>query len=54
MPAFIVDGLADLQRYYVEGKAERISPDVEKVTGHKAGTFDQFARDYAGALKASA
>jgi hypothetical protein len=27
---------------------------VEKVTGHKAGTFDQFARDYAGALKASA
>jgi uncharacterized protein YbjT (DUF2867 family) len=54
MPAFIVDGLADLQRYYVEGKAARISPDVEKVTGHKAGTFDQFARDYAGALKASA
>jgi uncharacterized protein YbjT (DUF2867 family) len=54
MPAFIVDGLADLQRYYVEGKAARISPDVEKVIGRKPGTFDHFAWDYAGALKASA
>jgi uncharacterized protein YbjT (DUF2867 family) len=54
MPAFIVDGLADLQRYYVEGKAAHISPDVEKVTGRKPGTFEQFARDYAGTLKSSA
>lgn len=54
MPAFIVDGLADLQRYYVEGKAAHISPDVEKVTGRKPGTFDQFARDCAAALKGQA
>jgi tryptophan 2,3-dioxygenase len=54
MPAFVVDLLADLQRYYVEGKAAHVSPDVERVIGRKPGTFDQFARDYAEALKATA
>jgi uncharacterized protein YbjT (DUF2867 family) len=53
-PAFYVDALADLQRFYAEGGAAVVSPDVEKVTGRKAGTFDQFARDYGSALKASA
>ena len=54
IPPFYVDALADLQRYYVECNGAVVSPDVMKVTGRNAGTFDQFARDYAGALKASA
>lgn len=33
------------------GYLSEISPAVEEVTGHKPITFNQFARDYAGAFK---
>jgi uncharacterized protein YbjT (DUF2867 family) len=45
------DALLDLQRFYREGKASLVTDDVERLTGHKAITFDQFARDYAFAFQ---
>ncbi len=41
------DALVDLQRLYREGKAGMVTDDVERLTGRKPITFDQFARDYA-------
>ena len=46
-----VDALVDLQRFYREGKASLLTDDVERLTGRKPKTFDQFARDYAFAFK---
>ena len=45
------DALLDLQRLYREGKASLVTDDVERLTGHKPITFDQFARDYAFAFQ---
>jgi hypothetical protein len=42
--------LLDLQRFYREGKAGLMTDDVERLTGRKLITFDQFARDYAYAF----
>lgn len=41
------DALVDLQCLYREGKAGMVTDDVERLTGRKPITFDQFARDYA-------
>jgi len=46
-----VDALVDLQRFYREGKASLLTDDVERLTGRKPKTFDQFARDYAFAFQ---
>jgi uncharacterized protein YbjT (DUF2867 family) len=46
-----VDALVDLQRLYREGKASLLTDDVERLTGRKPKTFDQFARDYAFAFQ---
>jgi uncharacterized protein YbjT (DUF2867 family) len=53
-PEWSVDALLDLQRLYREGKASQVEPGVEELTGRKAGTFDQFARDHAAAWQAQA
>ena len=45
------DALVDLQRLYREGKASLVTDDVERLTGRKPVTFDQFARDYAFAFQ---
>ena len=50
-PPTIVEGLVDLMHYYIAGKAEEVSPDVERVLGRKPISFDQFARDNAVAFK---
>jgi uncharacterized protein YbjT (DUF2867 family) len=50
-PEWSADALVDLQRFYHEGKASLVSDDVERLTGHKPITFDQFARDYAFAFQ---
>jgi uncharacterized protein YbjT (DUF2867 family) len=50
-PEWSVDALLDLQRLYREGKASLVTDDVERLTGHKPITFDQFARDYAFAFQ---
>jgi uncharacterized protein YbjT (DUF2867 family) len=45
------DALIDLQRFYREGKASRVTDDVERITRRKPITFDQFVRDYAFAFQ---
>lgn len=54
LPAFAVDALAELYRFYIAGGAQRVTHDVEKVTGRTARTFDDFARDYASAFRSAA
>jgi len=54
VPEFYADALVDLQKYYVAGKAEAISGDVEEVLGRKPRNFDHFARDNASAFRAAA
>ncbi len=51
VPEWSADALLDLQRLYREGKASLVDPAVEHITGRKATTFDQFARDYAWAFQ---
>jgi uncharacterized protein YbjT (DUF2867 family) len=51
VPQYAADAILDLQRYYDAGNAARVSPDVERVIGRKATSFDQFARDFAAAFK---
>jgi len=51
MPEWSADALVDLQRLYREGKASLLTDDVERLTGRKPITFDQFARDYAFAFQ---
>lgn len=51
IPPAYADALVDLQRYYVRGGAARVTPEVERVTGRKPISFDQFARDHASAWK---
>jgi len=50
-PEWSADALLDLQRLYREGKASLVTDNVERLTGHKPITFDQFARDYAFAFQ---
>jgi uncharacterized protein YbjT (DUF2867 family) len=50
-PEWSADALLDLQRLYREGKASMVREDLERLTGRKPGTFDQFARDYAFAFQ---
>jgi hypothetical protein len=54
MPEWPADALLDLQRLYREGKASPVSDDVERLTGRKPITFDQFAHDYAFAFQTEA
>jgi uncharacterized protein YbjT (DUF2867 family) len=50
-PEWPADELLDLQRLYREGGASLVTDDIERLTGHKPITFDQFARDYAFAFQ---
>ena len=54
MPEWSADALVDLQRLYREGKASLLTDDVERLTGRKPITFDQFALDYAFAFQTEA
>lgn len=45
------DALVDLQRLYREGKASLVTDDVERLTGRRPISFDQFAHDYAFAFQ---
>lgn len=51
MPEWSANAVLDLQRLYREGGASVVDPAIEKLIGRKATTFDQFARDYAGAFR---
>jgi uncharacterized protein YbjT (DUF2867 family) len=54
IPGWYADLLLDLYAFYVAGAAQKVSNDVERVTGRKARSFDEFARDHAQAFKAAA
>jgi uncharacterized protein YbjT (DUF2867 family) len=46
-----VTALLDLQRLYREGGAGLVDPTFERLTGRKATSFDDFARDYSFAFQ---
>ncbi len=48
MPEGYVDAYLDLLRFYDTGKGEEITGDAERVLGRKPGSFDAFAREFAG------
>lgn len=51
MPEWSVNAILDLQRLYREGGASQVDTTVERIIGRGAITFDNFARDYAGAFR---
>jgi uncharacterized protein YbjT (DUF2867 family) len=51
IPGAYADALLDLCRYYAAGKANAVTPAVREVTGRRGRSFDQFARENAGALR---
>ena len=51
IPGPYADALIDLSRYYAAGKASAVTPAVREVTGRKGISFDEFARESAGALR---
>jgi uncharacterized protein YbjT (DUF2867 family) len=51
MPESYVDAILNLYQLYVAGGAQRVTKDVERVTGRKPRTFDEFARDHAAAFR---
>lgn len=51
IPEEMAEWLLDLDRYYREEHASRITNDIRQVTGRDPIPFDRFARDYAAAWK---
>ena len=51
LPKEYIEELIDLSRYYVAGKASRVTTAIRDVTGREPIRFDQFAREHAGALR---
>jgi uncharacterized protein YbjT (DUF2867 family) len=54
IPDWYAELLLNLYAFYEQGRAQQVSNDVERVTGRKARSFDDFARDHAQAFKAAA
>jgi uncharacterized protein YbjT (DUF2867 family) len=54
MPEAIADRMLDLERYYREDQASRITNDIKQVTGHEPSRFMQYARDCASLLQSTA
>jgi uncharacterized protein YbjT (DUF2867 family) len=52
-PLWQADGLLEDYAHYRNLEAVTVTSDVQKVTGHAARNFDQFARDYAPAFGGS-
>lgn len=50
MPEWYVDGLIELFELYATGVAADVAPDVEKVLGRPARSWEQFAADHAAAF----
>jgi len=51
MPDWMADGWAAMATMISTGAANMVTPMVKEVTGQEPRSFDQFARDYAGAFK---
>ncbi|MDF0668471.1 MAG: SDR family oxidoreductase [Nitrospira sp.] len=50
-PNEIADWLIDLERFYREDGASRVTDDIKRVTGGDPRRFGDFARDYASVLQ---
>ena len=53
MPKEIADWMLDLERYYREDQASRITNDIKQVTGRDPRRFAQYARDCASLLQSA-
>ena len=53
MPEEIADRMLDLERYYREDQASRITDDIKQVTGRNPRRFAQYARDCASLLQSA-
>ncbi len=51
MPDWMADGWAAMAIMISTGAADMVTPMVKEVTGQEPRSFDEFARDYAGAFK---
>jgi len=51
VPDFYADWLLDLNRYYRENRASRLTGDVKQVTGRDPISFDDYARDNAASFR---
>jgi hypothetical protein len=51
MPEDIADRMLDLERYFREDQASRITNDIKQVTRCDPRRFAQYARDYASSLQ---
>lgn len=46
MPAWMVNGMAELNQIMVSGWQEGITPGFERLTGRRPRTFQSFAQDF--------
>lgn len=53
LPEELADRLMDLERYFREGWASRVTNDIADITGSEPGRFSQYARDCAPLLSKS-
>lgn len=53
IPEETAEWLLDLDRYYREGHASRITDDIRQVTGRDPRRFAQYARDFAASLRSA-
>jgi uncharacterized protein YbjT (DUF2867 family) len=53
IPEGMAEWLLDLERYYREGQASRITHDIQQVTGREPRRFAQYARDCASLLQSA-
>ena len=51
LPEDIADRMLDLERYFREDQASRITDDIRRVTGRDPRRLDQYARDCASSLQ---
>ena len=53
MPEEIADRMLDLERYFRDDQASRITDDITQVTGRDPRRFSQYARDVAPSLQSA-
>ena len=53
IPEWIADALGEYTTAFSEGYGDFTTPDVEKVTGHPARSYETFARDFASVFTAA-
>ncbi len=52
LPEWVAGALGEYTTAFSEGYGDFTTPDVEKLTGHRARSFEDFARDFASAFTA--